>query len=93
MLSHYSHIARFRKEMGKWSDTELLNNYNKECIDNAPVYWSGPRLVYYRALLEEMDARGWHKLNYKSTTTVDGQIRNIHRRINPNEIVILKDGL
>ena len=59
MLSHYYHIARFRKEMVTWSDTRLLDAYHKECIDNAPTYWSCPRLVYYRALTEEMNSRGW----------------------------------
>ena len=87
MLSHYYHIARFRKEMATWSDTRLLDAYHKECIDNAPAYWSGPRLVYYRALMQEMNSRGWDKLNYKITITEDGNTRNTHRRIDPMEIV------
>ena len=87
MLSHYYHIARFRKEMGTWSDFQLLRCYHKECIDNAPSYWSGPRLVYYRALLLEMNARGWDKLKYKTSTTVDGRTSNTHRRIDAMEIV------
>jgi hypothetical protein len=86
MLSHYHHIARFRKEMATWSDILLLESYHKECIDNAPAYWSGPRLVYYRSLMEEMNSRGWDKLNYKITTTDDGITKNTHRRIDPMEI-------
>lgn len=90
MLSHYHHIARFRKEMATWSDISLLEAYHKECIDNAPAYWSGPRLVYYRALMEEMNSRGWNKLNYKITITEDGNTRNTHRRIDVMEITGLR---
>lgn len=87
MLSHYYHIARFRKEMATWSDFFLLKCYHKECIENAPSCWSGPRLIYYRALLIEMNSRGWDKLNYKISTTEDGRTSNMFRKIDPMEIV------
>ena len=87
MLSHCYLIRRFRKEIATLSNFHILKCYHKECIENALAYWSGPRLVYYRALLTEMSSRGWDKLNYKITTTEDGKTRNTHRSIDPMEVV------
>ena len=89
MLSHYYHIARFRKQMALWSDFYLIKNYHKECIDNPPNYWSGPRLIYYRALTTEMNSRGWDKLDYKTSKTENGRTYNTHRKIDPMEVVSL----
>jgi hypothetical protein len=90
MLSNYHHIALARKEMATWSDLHLIECYHKECIDNAPAFWSGPRLVYYSALMGEMNTRGWDKLNYKITTTENGNARIKFRRIDQMEVAALQ---
>jgi hypothetical protein len=90
MLTHYHNFARLRKEMAIWSELHMIECHHKECIDNAPAYWRGPRLVYYRALTEEMNSLGWAKLNYKITITEEGNTRNMHRKIDQMEVAALQ---
>jgi hypothetical protein len=73
--------------MAAWPDFYLLKCYHREFIDDRPAKRTKPRLIYCNALLEEMNARCWDKLNFRTRLSSDNESQIAYRKIDAMEIV------
>lgn len=73
--------------MARWPDFHLLKCYNESFITSALADIGNRRFVYCHALLEEMNSRGWDKLNYKQSMTSKGRKYYVYREIDPMQVV------
>lgn len=86
MITFNHAVAIFRMPMTRWTDNELLACYHKELADNQPSHNPGTQIIYNRAILQEMERRGWHELKYIQEMVIRGKKVTRYHQITPAQL-------
>jgi hypothetical protein len=86
MITFNHAVAIFRMPMTRWTDNELLACYHKELVNNQPSHNPGTQIIYNRAILQEMERRGWNELKYIQEMVIRGKKVMRYHQITPAQL-------